>query len=321
MSTRGWLGTCCALATLLAAPAASAFCRTTTCDPNDPQQDCQLDDDGCVVTGKALGWRSSCVTVGVQQLGSPGNGFSYDDVATVVESAFDAWMGVRCSGKPPSIDVQLLGPVECGLSEYNRNAGNANIVLFRSGPWPYMGAQNALGLTTTRFDTQTGDLWDADIEINGQDNDLSIGDPITGDDLLSVLTHEAGHFLGLSHSPNSSATMKPVYDPSRDGASFRSLEADDIAGICASYPPDRTPATTSCENRHGFSGQCGKDQPAKSDDEGCSVSSRRAARPGGVPGLLGLFGLLALGGLRRARRSSATPSDGAAAPAQPSPRA
>ena len=87
-----------AAAALLCAPRARAFCRTTTCDPNDAKQNCKLDGDGCVVTGTPLAWRSSCVTVGVQQMGSPRNGFSYDDVASVVEQAFGAWLGASCTG-------------------------------------------------------------------------------------------------------------------------------------------------------------------------------------------------------------------------------
>ncbi|HYQ14582.1 MAG TPA: matrixin family metalloprotease, partial [Polyangiaceae bacterium] len=215
---------CALAAALLSAPSAWAFCRTTTCNPNDPKQDCQLDDAGvCVASGIPLGWRSSCVTVAVQQMGSPSNGFSADDVGNVVEQGFAAWLNAGCAGGKPSIDVKLIGTVECGESEYNKVGGNANIVLFRETEWPYVGAQNALGLTTTRFDTTNGDLWDADIELNGAEGNFSIGDPITGDDLLSVLTHESGHFLGLSHSSDGNATMRPVYDPRRDGTSFRSL--------------------------------------------------------------------------------------------------
>ncbi|HYP87192.1 MAG TPA: matrixin family metalloprotease [Polyangiaceae bacterium] len=297
------LATFCGLAAcaaaLLSAPGASAFCRTTTCNPSDPKQACELADNGlCVTSGTPLGWRSSCVTVAVQQMGSPSNGFSYDDIANVVEQGFGAWLGASCAGgKPPSIDVKLIGPVECGESEYNKTAGNANIVLFRDGPWPYKGAQNALGLTTTRFDTTNGDLWDADIELNGADGNFSIGDPITGDDLLSVLTHESGHFLGLSHSTDDAATMRPVYNPQRDGTSFRSLAPDDVAGICAVYPPDRKPATASCDNRHGFSPQCGDDQTPASESKGCSVS-----RAGGERAPLALLALLAACSVRVARR-------------------
>jgi hypothetical protein len=260
---------------LLLTTDALAFCRTTTCDPNDPSENCQRDENACLVTGLPLSWRSSCVTVGVHQIGSPKSGFSYDDVAGVVDAAFEAWTRVDCGGGRPSIDVTLLGPVECGVSEYNSERGNANIVLFREDDWPYLGASNAIALTTTRFDTKTGALWDGDIELNTVTQSLSIGDPITGDDLLSVLTHEAGHFLGLSHTTDGSATMRAIYDPARDGDSFRSLERDDVAGMCAIYPVDRVAETSSCENRHGFSGQCGADQPAPEEEtSGCSLNAR-----------------------------------------------
>jgi hypothetical protein len=288
---------------LLSAPNARAFCRTTTCDPNKASDHCQLDDNACVVTGKLLGWRSSCVTVGVQQMGSPRNGLAFDDIAPLVERAFGAWLGADCGGRAPSIEVNLLGPIECGVSEYNSEVGNANIVLFREDEWPYIGAANAIGLTTTRFDTKNGDLWDADIELNGVSTRLSIGDPIQGDDLLSVLTHEAGHFLGLSHSNDGTATMRPVYDPARDGGDFRSLSQDDVDGICAAYPPARQAATASCENRHGFSEQCGADQPAPNDSKGCSLNSRTANAAAANSSYGSLLALLAVtAGVCLARR-------------------
>jgi MYXO-CTERM domain-containing protein len=267
-----------ALALLLSGADALAFCRTTTCDPSDPREQCQLDANQCVTTGLSLAWRSSCVTIGVQADGSPRNGFSYDDIADVVEKSFGAWMNADCGDGAPSIDVKLIGPISCGVSEYNSDRGNANIVLFREDEWPYAGAANAIGLTTTRFDTKTGELWDADIELNDVSQTLSIGEPVTASDLQSVLTHEAGHFLGLSHSNDPAATMRAIYDPSRDGTSFRSLDADDVNGICAIYPTERKVSTASCGNRHGFSSDCGADQPEPAESKGCSVSS---SAPGG----------------------------------------
>jgi hypothetical protein len=299
----GWVRLAGVVAMLLAAPAAHGFCRTTTCDPNKLADHCQLDRNQCVITGTQLGWRSSCVTVGVHRLGSPRNGLSAEDVAPIVERAFAAWMQADCGGAAPSIDVQMLGPIECGTSEYNSEVANANIVLFREDGWPYAGAANAVGLTWTRFDTKNGDLWDADIEINGSGPPISIGDPIQGDDLLSVLTHEAGHFLGLSHSNDPTATMRPVYDPVRDGADFRSLSPDDVAGICEVYPPERKPATESCENRHGFSEQCKADQPPPNDSKGCSLNTRAATGSASRDGYGSLLMLLAgVVGTRLARR-------------------
>jgi hypothetical protein len=303
MSAARWLSGVLGAAALLSSQSALAFCRTTTCDPNDPKAGCLFDEQGCVKSGFPLFWASSCVTVGVHDAGSPRNGLSYDDVATVVDQAFSAWQAVRCDGAAPSIEVKPLGPVECGTSEYNGKVGNANIVLFREDEWPYAGAANAIGLTTTRFDTRTGELWDADIELNGVGATLTVGDPIRGDDLLSVLTHEAGHFLGLSHSFDNAATMKPVYDPVRDGDSFRSLAADDIAGICEIYPPERKPTTDSCDNRHGFSPQCKVDQPEPEESTSCSLNTRRGVSGSAHESTSALFGFLAaVVGLRLARR-------------------
>jgi hypothetical protein len=297
------LGGAVLLALLGAAPSAFAFCRTTTCDPNDAKEHCAIDADNCVTDGFPLIWQSSCVTVGVQKMGSPTNGFSYDAVADVVTQAFGTWMNAKCGSGHPSIDVQMIGPIECGLSEYNSKVGNANIVLFREDEWPYAGAANAIGLTTTRFDTKTGDLWDADIELNGVTQQLSIGDPIVADDLLSVLTHEGGHFLGLSHSLDPTATMRAIYDPRTDGDTFRDLAPDDIEGICAIYPPDRKPQTTSCENRHGFSAECGADQPPPEESKGCSLNTRAAVTPSSPQSYAALLGILgAVFGVRLARR-------------------
>ena len=288
---------------LLAAPSANAFCRTTTCDPNKPKDMCQFDANKCVVTGKPLSWRSSCVTIGIQEMGSPRNGFTVDDVSTVLEQAFGVWTQADCGNGTPSIEVNFLGSLECGISEYNSDAANANIVIFREDTWPFLGAENAIGITTTRFDTKTGDLWDADMELNAIGAELSIGDPITGDDLLSVLTHEAGHFLGLSHSNNGTATMRPVYSPAIDGTDFRSLAQDDIDGICTVYPPGRKAPTASCENRHGFSEQCGDDQPASKESKGCSLNTRTAPLGNGESGYASLLAVLAgVVGARLARR-------------------
>jgi hypothetical protein len=280
------------VAALVVLPSESAaFCRATTCDPK--RQVCERDEKTwCLLTGLPLAWSSSCVSVGVHQLGSPRNGLSYDTVVGVVEQAFAAWTQAECAGGRPAITVQTTQPISCGASEYNAERGNANVVLFREDEWPYVGG-DAIGLTTSRFKPSTGQLWDADIEINATNGPISTGDPIQGADLLSVLTHEAGHFLGLSHSREPGATMQEFYNPEVDGGTFRSLEADDINGICAIYPPGRVAASTSCDNRHGFSPLCGDEQPAP-EEGGCSLNART---PGGRgnPGLPTFAVVLSLG--------------------------
>lgn len=263
-----------------AAGEASAFCRTTTCDPKLTGS-CPANQQGCETTGIPLFWASSCVTVSVQADAAPKQHIDYATAQGSVERAFGAWMNAECSGNPPSITVDVQGPIQCHQSEYNPDRGNANVVLFREDEWPYPGGQDALGETFINFDPKTGEIWDADIEINAVSEKLSVDPTAEEVDLDSLLTHEAGHLLGLDHTQDRAATMFPGY--SRGSTDLRTLGYDDVSGLCAIYPASRTTTSDSCTPRHGFSELCGADQPppaAEKVDEtskpgGCSVSTRR----------------------------------------------
>lgn len=294
---------------LFAARGAGAFCQATTCDPR--RNACPTNAQGCFTTGLPLAWASNCVTVSVQGDGSPKQHIDFDAARLNVEYAFAAWTSATCEGGSPSVAVVVNGPVSCSRSEYNSDRGNANIVVFREDSWPYAGGEDALGLTLIRFDPDTGEIWDADIEVNAVDEPLSVGDPVPGSvDLASLLTHEAGHLLGLGHNDlDESATMFPGYHTG--SVELRSLADDDIAGICALYPPKRKPSSTSCEPRHGFSKLCGAEQPAptppqssESDNGSCAHSRSPATGAPFFFGVLGTAGVLLIRRLRFARRAS-----------------
>ena len=291
--------------------AAFGYCRTTTCDPAadcavDPEACCLVDSKGCDRNGLPLVWTTSCLSFSVQEDGSKRAGVSARQMEGIVERAFSAWENVECSGGPVSISVESLGQVACDAVEYNSNDSNANVWMFRDVDWPHEAAvreegdlldANAIAVTTVSYNWRTGELYDADVEFNSADMDFSTGEDDVTLDIQAVATHEAGHFLGLDHSKEPDVTMDAGYLPGSLGP--RTLEADDEAGLCAIYPPDRdTILTTSCDPRHGFGSDCAG---------GCSlyggVATNEAGGNGATPswivlGLLGVFG-----GIVRRRRA------------------
>ena len=256
-----------ALALLALPSTASAFCRTTTvaiAPDFDPTPD-----QPCWDEGLPLYWASACVGYSIQKDAS--KQVSFDDAQTGMETAFAQWTNATCPtdggvSSKASIDVRFLGPVACHTVQYNQGGGNANVIMFDDGQWPHNDSNNTLGLTTVTYNVKTGELYDADMEINTAQVTLTVnGDvPPTGYDFLSIVTHESGHFLGMAHSPDPHATMYAHY--TQGATAMRNLSTDDIQGICTIYPPDGTRITGNgplpegaCDPtpRHGYSGTCG----------------------------------------------------------------
>lgn len=232
---------------------AHAYCLTHGC--NVQTQECKQDKHGCVLEGPLLHWKSGCVSFDVQRDGSPLRGITYDAAHETVIQAFQQWLNADCGGKGPGIQISDFGPVQCHKPEYNQDAPNANVIMFRDQDWPYDNASDTLALTTLIFDPESGEIFDADIEVNTFQNQMTTGDVGQHDvDLHSVLTHEVGHFLGLSHSDVALSTMESSYSPGL--VEMATIEYDDQKGICLALPPERAVSGRSCEPRHGFSTEC-----------------------------------------------------------------
>jgi hypothetical protein len=251
------------VAALAQATTAEAFCRTTTCDP---ATECEYDRLGCTTVGLPLEWNRACVSFSVHRDGSSKRGISYTTAHNLAQAAFDKWTEADCDGDTPSIVTSDRSPALCGEPEYNSDNGNANVIMFRDNDWPYAGANATLALTTITFNFETGEIFDSDIEVNSYRTPLTTGDVGIEFDLQSILTHETGHFLGLSHTHVSDATMYLEY--SEGHSTLRDLHEDDVSGICETYPPDREADSKSCEPRHGYSPDC-KPPP----DDGCTLGS------------------------------------------------
>jgi hypothetical protein len=253
---------------LLSATPAHAYCRSASCpEKNEPGRTCNpASTDDC---GTPILWARSCVGFTLQRDASKQVALS--QAQGIFTKAFDAWMNAACPGGHPSIRVSYTGNVTCDAVEYNSDKRNANIIVFRDESWPHSGV-GVLALTTVTFSRATGEIYDADMEVNTAQYDFAVSDTAPGADLLSVATHEAGHFLGLAHSADPEATMFAAYTPGT--ITQRTLEADDIAGICAIYPPADAKGPCDSAPRHGFSALCGEDQDGAGGDPGS----------GGAPG-------------------------------------
>jgi hypothetical protein len=338
---------------MLASSSAHAYCRYTTSTPAawDPvsQGGCYAGDPGSA--NFVLFWAGLCVGYSLQQDAS--QYVSLDDATAVAAQAFAAWSAASCSaGGTPSIQAVNNGPVACSNVQYNNYQPNQNVIVFRDNGWPsdLDHDPSNLALTTVQFyinnadstDLQNGQILGADMEINESDHRIVV-DPSTFDagatgvdvyPLLLVMTHEAGHFLGLAHSALASAIMYARYHSSSVGA----LTQDDIEGICATAVPGGLRLTTNaglidagttCDPTptNGFQSECGDPDAAAlpaGDDEGgagssgdtvnaampntggCSVGASSAPQWSAAAGAAWLLGL-GLGVRRRTRfrRSSA----------------
>jgi hypothetical protein len=251
-----------ALAILLLPRSALAYCRTTTC------LDCPRDEKGCVAGGKPLSWSGRCVSFSVARAGSERLGVAHDAMLSVVSAAFERWGEVDCGGSAPSVHAAPTeSPATCNRPDYDADSGNANVWMFHDGPWPY--SDSALAVTVVTFDPDTGAILDADVELNAT-RELTLGDDSVDYDLASIVQHEAGHFLGLSHSEEKSATMwRRIVRGSTDK---RTLESDDTAAICAAYPPERPADACDYAPKNGFSAEC-------SPPDGCTTVARGRAVP------------------------------------------
>jgi hypothetical protein len=288
---------------------ASAFCRTTTVPV---VADFQPSPTKCWDQGVPLFWRNSCVGYSVQQ--SASRQVEFEDAANGISRAFTNWPGASCptegTGRSRvSIDVRDLGPVECGEVNYNQNGANQNVIVFRDSNWPHSDSNNTLALTTVTFNPETGEIYDADMEVNTHDQRVTLTDPVPPDgyDFASIVTHETGHFLGLAHSGDNRATMFANYTPG--ATAMRNLTADDVAGVCSVYRPDGARAVLNgkvtpgpqCDPtpRRGYTSVCA--EPAKKSCGGSSQVAASDAAAMGAPGWMALG--LALAGVLAVRRS------------------
>ena len=241
-------------ALLVAPPPARAFCRTTTVKAPSGYNPAV---SGCWTEGSPLAWSVDRVPYSVAS--SASTQVSLTEATRVADLAFNAWNDALCDGESLGIQAYDDGPASVpegsegdALAAWascpdSNSCGAAvhDVIVFDDDGWPYNDPANTLALTTVTYGVDDGRIFEAYTEINSAEHQLTTAEPPpTGSgafDLQAILTHEAGHFLGLAHATDTSAIMYAYYQP---GAI--ELTADDVDAICTVYPPQVAKAGCAC---------------------------------------------------------------------------
>jgi hypothetical protein len=296
VTTAVTIGAIAASGVALAPTSAHAFCRTRTV-PVPADFEPTGTPARCFDQGLPLYHSSQCLPFHL--LAPESARVPNTQLSNSLGRAFGSWLARNPSCTPGITAIELAPVSGEKLVDYKTGERGHNVFGLVEGPWPHGDGGNTLSLATLTFNATTGEIYDADLEIRA-DVDYFFGDQVKPDafDFESVITHEAGHILGLAHTSDTDAVMFASLTPG--SIRQRTLAADDQAAICAIYPDRQTRATgsvlvasSSCDLSPvapGTPTACGADPDVT---HGCSVGAVAASRSPGSPGSPGSLAALA----------------------------
>jgi hypothetical protein len=145
-----------------------------------------------------------------------------------VQNSFANWRNVNES----EIDFEFTTATTNAVTSAS---DNRNVIYWKSSNI----TSGVFAVTITTFETATGQIVDADMELNDRDFTWDTLGPtgttgIIGRAMIeSVVTHELGHFIGLDHPNNAQSTMFFASSPGLINQT--TLEADDRAVLIEGY--------------------------------------------------------------------------------------
>lgn len=222
-------------AIFLCTGSARAYCRTHTLDGDAGS--CE----SCPELGLPIAWSKRELEYSFNERGFPG--LSDVELRGIIATSAGAWEAVQCAGESVGLEVVASElPTALGAGP-EADEPNANVIVhYPAQTWvEQMLPSKALAITLAWFEKRNGRIIGADMMFNGgmgtfgtcSADGCKEGEP--RNDLRNVATHEFGHFLGLAHSPVLGSTMVCGAQPGE--VVKRTLEQDDIAGLCDAYPP------------------------------------------------------------------------------------
>lgn len=208
-------------ACLIAAPSARAFQRETTDDPPCSE----APGVNCGHRGRPLSWSARPVAYFINTAGS---GLGLDVVLPAVQAAFSTWQ----SASSDRITFQFAGQSQEGPDgQDGRNTVS----------WQRLSnARDVFAQSIITFRTNSGEIFDVDIELNDAFTFavLPDGENDPSDsrvDVQAVVTHEAGHLLGLDHENRFGSRVVMFFEDTRGNTTHRTLADDDRNGVRAVY--------------------------------------------------------------------------------------
>jgi hypothetical protein len=164
-----------------------------------------------------------------------GNVTGSNSVASVMQAAFNTWTSA------PNATLLVARGADSSVTSETTSPSDINLICFVCADGDFSKDSNTLAVTITTTANAVGEadghggmtrfvgqLIKADIVFNPSVTFTTGG--TKGQDLLTVATHEVGHFFGMGHS----AVVRAVLFPA--ASSLTTLSNDDVAGISQLYP-------------------------------------------------------------------------------------
>ena len=150
-----------------------------------------------------------------------------------VTASMATWNQVDCD--QPKLEFN--GLKKDAVIGYSKNGSNLNVIRWVNDKqeWEdrYIGNDEVIAFTTVMFDQKTGEILDADMELNDWNFTFTVSGVRSEYDVQNTVTHELGHVLGMDHSTHPDATM--FYSANKGDINKRTLSQDDMDGLCYLY--------------------------------------------------------------------------------------